>query len=81
MTTTVNIHEAKTHLSKILQRVAIGEEIIIAKSGKPIARIVPFEQAPLQRVPGSAKGKIWIAPDFNAPLPNEILDAFEGKGA
>ena len=80
MTTTVNIHEAKTHLSKILQRVAIGEEIIIAKSGKPIARIVPFEQTPLQRVPGSAKGKIWIAPDFNAPLPDEILDAFEGKG-
>lgn len=80
MTTTVNIHEAKTHLSKILQRVAIGEEIIIAKSGKPIARIVPFKQAPLQRVPGSAKGKIWIAPDFNAPLPDEILDAFEGKG-
>ena len=80
MTTTVNIHEAKTHLSKILQRVAIGEEIIIAKSGKPIARIVPFEQTPLQRVPGSAKGKSWIAPDFNAPLPDEILDAFEGKG-
>jgi prevent-host-death family protein len=81
MTITVNIHEAKTHLSKMLQRVAIGEEIIIAKAGKPIARIVPFEQKPLQRVPGSAKGKIWIAPDFNAPLPDDILDAFEGKGA
>ena len=80
MTTTVNIHEAKTHLSKILQRVAIGEEIIIAKSGKPIARIVPFEQAPLQRAAGSAKGKIWLAPDFSAPLPDDLSDAFEGKG-
>lgn len=80
MTITVNIHEAKTHLSKMLQRVAIGEEIIIAKAGKPIARIIPFEQKPTQRVPGSAQGKIWIAPDFNAPLPDEILDAFEGKG-
>lgn len=80
MTITVNIHEAKTHLSKMLQRVAIGEEIIIAKAGKPIARIIPFEQKPIPRVPGSAKGKIWIAPDFNAPLPDEILDTFEGKG-
>ncbi|MBX3012238.1 MAG: type II toxin-antitoxin system Phd/YefM family antitoxin [Caldilineaceae bacterium] len=80
MPTIVNIHEAKTHLSKMLQRVAIGEEIIIAKAGQPIARIVPYTQKPLQRIPGSAKGKIQIASDFNAPLPDDILDTFEGKG-
>lgn len=79
MTVIINIHEAKTHLSKLLQRVMAGEEIVIAKSGKPVARIVPFEQKPAKRVPGSAKGKIWIAPDFDAPLPPELLDAFEGK--
>lgn len=79
MTITINIHEAKTHLSKLLQRVIAGEEIVIAKSGKPVARIVPFEQKPVRRVPGSAKGKIWLAPDFDAPLPSEIIDAFEGK--
>jgi len=78
MVAMVNIHEAKTHLSKLLQRVIAGEEIVIAKSGKPVARIVPFEQEPKPRTPGSAKGKIWIAPDFNDPLPDEILDAFEG---
>lgn len=78
MTVTVNIHEAKTNLSKLLQRVIAGEEIIIAKSGEPVARIVPFTTTPTRRVPGSAKGKIWIAPDFDAPLPKEIIDAFEG---
>jgi prevent-host-death family protein len=79
MTVTVNIHEAKTHLSKLLQQVIAGEEIIIAKSGVPVARIVPYEQKPKQRIPGSAKGQIHIAPDFDAPLPDEILAAFEGK--
>lgn len=79
MTTTVNVHEAKTHLSKLLQRVIAGEEIIIAKSGQPVARLVPFAPKLEQRMPGSAKGKIWIAPDFNAPLPDELLKTFEGE--
>jgi prevent-host-death family protein len=79
MTITVNIHEAKTQLSKLLQRVIAGEEIVIAKSGAPIARLIPYEKKPVRRIPGSAKGKIWIAPDFNAPLPADLLDAFEGK--
>lgn len=79
MATIVNIHEAKTHLSKLLHRVLAGEEIIIAKSGKPIARLLPVSQKPAQRRPGSAKGKIWIAPDFDAPLPDHMLEAFEGK--
>lgn len=81
MTVTVNIHEAKTHFSKLLQRVLGGEEIIIAKSGTPVARLVPFEPAPIRRKPGSAKGRIWIAPDFDTPLPAELLEAFEGGEA
>jgi len=79
MTVTVNIHEAKTHLSRLLLRVLAGEEIVIAKSGAPIARLVPYKSQPAERKPGSAKGKIWIAPDFTAPLPADLLDAFEGK--
>lgn len=76
MATTVNIHEAKTHLSKLLTRVSLGEEIIIARNGKPIARLAPIAGKPKNRVPGSAKGQIWIAPDFDAPLPDDILDEF-----
>ena len=79
MPLTVNIHEAKTHLSRLLQRVIAGEEIVIAKSGQPVARLVPFAKAPKQRVPGSAKGKVWIASDFDAPLPDDLLKAFEGE--
>lgn len=74
----VNIHEAKTHLSRLLVRVMGGEEVIIAKAGKPVARLVPVEQSPEQRKPGSAAGRIIIAPDFEVPLPDEILESFEG---
>ena len=73
----VNIHEAKTHLSKLLVQVGAGEEIIIAKAGKPIARLVPVVDRSPQRLPGSAKGKVTIAPDFDAPLPEDILEEFE----
>lgn len=73
----MNIHEAKTHFSKLLARVGNGEEIIIAKAGKPIARIVPISDKPVERVPGSAKGKIAVAPDFDTPLPANMLKAFE----
>jgi len=75
----VNVHEAKTHFSKLLSRVATGEEIIIAKAGKPVARLVPLVQEWPKRTPGSAHGKIWVAPDFDAPLPDDILSAFEGQ--
>ena len=74
----VNIHEAKTNLSKLLARVSAGEEVIIARAGKPIARLVPITERPRQRVPGSAKGKVTISPDFDAPLPESVLEAFEG---
>jgi prevent-host-death family protein len=69
MTTTVNIHEAKTHLSKLLRRVMSGESIIIAKAGKPIAVLSPIAETPTRRVPGNDAGNVVIAPDFDAPLP------------
>ena len=77
MATTINVHEAKTNLSKLLVRVASGEEIIIAKSGKPIAKLVPISKGVKRRAPGTAKGKILIEKDFDSPLPEEILRAFE----
>lgn len=73
----VNIYEAKTHFSKLIDRVMGGEEIIIGKSGKPVARLVPVSGKPEKRMPGSAAGKIVISSDFDAPLPEEILEAFE----
>lgn len=77
MARTVNIHEAKTHLSKLLEQVRLGEEVVIAKSGKPVARLVAVEGPKKQRVPGSAKGTLSYADDFNAPLPEDVLDSFE----
>jgi len=75
----VNIHEAKTHFSRLLQRVAAGEEITIARAGKPVARLVKIEQKPLKKRPlGMDRGKVWIAEDFNAPLPDDLLKAFYG---
>jgi prevent-host-death family protein len=77
MSVTVNIHEAKTNFSKLLARALSGEEVIIAKAGMPVARLVPFSEKPVRRVPGTAAGKIVIAPDFDAPLPDDVLEAFE----
>jgi len=77
MTITVNIHEAKTHLSRLLARVAEGDEVVIARAGTPIARLVPFSAPPRRRLPGSATGLIEILPDFDEPLPDELLEAFE----
>jgi prevent-host-death family protein len=73
-----NVHEAKTHLSRLLERVAEGEEIVIAKSGRPVAKLVRVTLEP--RKPGRLKGRIRIAPDFDEPLPDEILTAFRGEG-
>jgi prevent-host-death family protein len=72
----VNIHEAKTHLSRLLERVAMGEEVIIAKAGKPVAKLVPLEDRPKRRKLGSAKGEFTVPEDFNDPLPKEIEDLF-----
>ncbi len=76
---TVNIHEAKTHLSRLAEEVAAGEEIIVAKAGKPIIKLVPIVTKPKKRKIGALKGKLRIAKDFDAPLPDEFLDAFEGR--
>ena len=73
---TVNIHEAKTHLSRLLERVSHGEDVIIAKAGKPIARLSAVA-APGKRVLGLDAGRVVIAPDFDAPLPDDVLTDFE----
>jgi prevent-host-death family protein len=72
----INIHDAKTQFSRLLTRVSEGEEVIIAKAGKPIARLTPIEERPKKRIPGSAKGKVVITKDFDEPLPDYILEAF-----
>ncbi|MEW6280644.1 MAG: type II toxin-antitoxin system Phd/YefM family antitoxin [Candidatus Eremiobacterota bacterium] len=74
----VNVHEAKTHLSRLLERVAAGEEIVIAKAGRPVARLVPIQGARPRRKPGAYRGQGQVAEDFNAPLPDELLRLFEG---
>ena len=77
MTVTVNVHEAKTHFSKLLERVRLGEEVIVAKAGTPVARLVPVETtAAKERQPGSMKGRIRIGDDFDDPLPPDIARAF-----
>lgn len=72
----INTHEAKTQLSKLLDRVSSGEEIIIAKSGKPVAKLVPCGKKAV--VLGFLEGKIRVSDDFDAPLPKDILDGFYG---
>ena len=75
----VNVHEAKTHLSRLLQRVAVGEEIIIANRGVPVARLVPAVRPKLHRELGIQSGRLKIAEDFDAPLPPGVLAAFLGE--
>lgn len=76
---TVNIHEAKTHLSRLLEQVAGGEEIIIAKAGKAVARLMPLDTAPKKRALGVFQGKLNVPDDFDAPLPEDTLASFEGR--
>jgi len=77
MASKVNIHEAKTHLSRLLESAIAGEEVIIMKSGKQLVRLVPVETAPKKRTLGTAKGDFTVPDDFNAPLEAEILNEFE----
>ena len=74
---TVNVHEAKTHFSKLLERVRQGEEIIVAKAGRPVAKLVPIAQKRHRREPGGAKGRFTIHDSFYEPLPEDLLEAFE----
>jgi len=79
MDTVINIHEAKTHLSKIVEDVAAGAEVIIAKAGKPMARLSPINAPARPKKLGVLKGKIKVPDDFNAPLDDEVIADFEGR--
>jgi prevent-host-death family protein len=78
-TQTFNVQEAKTHLSSLLQSVASGAEVIIAKAGKPMARLSRIEESRPQIRFGVLKGKVKVLDDFDAPLPDNILSEFEGR--
>jgi prevent-host-death family protein len=77
---TVNIHEAKTHLSRLIEEAGRGREVIIAKAGKPVARLVPVHRGRKRRKLGPLAGKFSIPADFDAPLPEEVIASFEGRG-
>lgn len=76
MTETVNIHDAKTHLSRLVARVEAGEEIVLARDGRPVARLVPLGARLRPRSPGLWRGRVRLAPDFDAPIPG-LIDWFE----
>jgi len=76
MAKTVNLYEAKTRLSRLVEEAAKGEEIVIAKAGRPLARLVPMGCSTKPRKPGAWKGRVVIAADFDAPLPEGLLAAF-----
>ncbi|MES9905295.1 MAG: type II toxin-antitoxin system Phd/YefM family antitoxin [Sedimenticola sp.] len=73
----VNMHEAKTHLSKLVEEVQSGEEVVIAKFGKPVARIVSYDKRSEPRTPGKLRGQIWVSDDFD-DASQEIVGMFEG---
>jgi prevent-host-death family protein len=77
--TVFNLYEAKSALSRLVERAAAGEEIIIAKAGRPLAKLVPLERRRQPRKPGGWEGRVRIASDFDEPLPEEIQAAFEGR--
>lgn len=76
--TVVNLHAAKTHLSRLVDQAAAGEEVIIAKAGKPVAKLVPVDRPPARRVLGRFADQLRVPDDFDAPLPEEILRESEG---
>ena len=78
MSTTVNVHEAKTHLSRLLEAVEAGEDVVIARAGKPIARLVPVAARIEARIPASWRGRVSIADDFDE-TPEELIAAFHGN--
>jgi prevent-host-death family protein len=75
---TVNMHEAKSQLSALVEAAIAGEEVVIARAGKPVARLVPYRAQAEPRRPGGWEGRIWIADDFDAPLPEDLQRLFEG---
>jgi prevent-host-death family protein len=79
MTATINIHQARAHFSKLIERGRVGEEIVIAKAGQPVARLVPERRRRQPRQPGTGKRQIVIHNSFYDDLPENLLDLFEGK--
>ena len=79
MATVVNIHEAKTHLSRFVDEAAAGREVMIAKAGRPVARLVPIDAKPRAKRFGGLKGRIRVPDAFNAPLDPDVIAAFEGR--
>lgn len=75
----VNLYDAKTHLSQLVERAARGEEIVIAKAGRPLARLVPLAEPSPARRPGTLAGRIRMAEDFDAPLPDDLAAGFKGR--
>lgn len=76
----MNVHDAKTHLSRLLERVEAGEEITLARAGRPVARLVPYRRPLVRRPFGIWKGKVWLAPDWDSPEVNtEIADLFDPR--
>lgn len=75
----VNVHAAKTHLSRLLDDALLGEEVVIARDGVPLVRLVPVSPPQARRTPGHWRGKVTIGPDFDAPLPSDIADAFGAR--
>lgn len=74
----VNVYEAKTQLSRLIDRALAGEDVVIARAGRPMVRLVPVPAGPVRRAPGSARGQIRIAPDFDE-LPEDVAAAFRGE--
>ena len=74
-----NIHEAKTHLSRLIESVIAGEEVIIAKAGKSLVKLIPYEETKQPRTPGGWKGKVTMSDDFDEELPDDILASFIGE--
>ena len=77
---TVNIHEAKTHLSRLIERARCGEEITIAKDGNPVVRLVPVDPPRGERKPGAWRDELWLSDDFEAPLSGDVMNDFESSG-
>ncbi|MEO8313267.1 MAG: type II toxin-antitoxin system Phd/YefM family antitoxin [Pseudomonadota bacterium] len=79
MSKAINMHDAKTHLSRLVERAAQGEEIVIAKAGKPMARLGPLENAPRPKKFGLLEGRFTVPDDFDAPLDSRVLALFQGS--
>lgn len=77
MTVQVNVYEAKTQLSRLLDQVAVGEDVVIARAGRPVARLVPYARTTTPRQPGAWRGRVEVADDFDV-LPADIEAAFTG---